>query len=144
MNRPILYLEDVSSDAQLAMTEFKRLGVADRVIHMPDGNQLLAYLSGITRPVGVQIRTTPALIILDLGMPEVHGMQLLNLLRSRRNFRRIPVVVFSGSEDPAMVAAAYEAGACSFVWKSTNASEFCQAIDGIIRYWTTLNRVPEQ
>lgn len=141
ITRPVLYLEDASSDAQLAMAEFRRLGIADRVIHMEDGNQLLSYLNGITDPKPGESKPVPALVILDLGIPEVHGMQLLNMLRSRRTLRRIPVVIFSGSEDPKMIGAAYDAGACSFVWKSGNADKFRNALHRIVEYWTGVNEV---
>ena len=141
--RPVLYLEDTSSDAQLAMMEFRRLGISERVVHMHDGNQLLAYLNGITDPKPGENKPIPALVILDLGLPEVHGMQLLNMLRSRRTLRRIPVVIFSGSEDPKMIGAAYDAGACSFVWKSGNADQFRNALHRIVEYWTAVNQVPE-
>lgn len=126
------------------MAEFRRLGIADRVIHMQDGNQLLAYLNGITDPKPGESRPVPALVILDLGIPEIHGMQLLNLLRSRRSLRRIPVVIFSGSEDPKMIGAAYDAGACSFVWKSGNAEKFRKALHRIVDYWTDLNEVADR
>jgi CheY-like chemotaxis protein len=141
--RPVLYLEDTSSDAQLALMEFQRLGIADRVIYMKDGGQLLAFLDGITNPQKGETAPLPVLVIMDLGVPEVHGMQLLNLLRSRRALRRIPVVIFSGSEDPKMVGAAYDAGASSFVWKSGNAEKFRNALHRIVEYWTGLNEVPD-
>ncbi|HZU33203.1 MAG TPA: response regulator [Candidatus Angelobacter sp.] len=143
MTRPVLYLEDTTSDAQLAMREFTRLGVADRVVHLKDGSELLNYLRCIEHPDQGKPNDVPALVILDLGVPEVHGMQLLNILRSRSQFRRIPVVIFSGSEDPKMVAAAYEAGACSFIWKSGQAEQFRNALKGIIDYWTNLNQIPD-
>jgi DNA-binding NarL/FixJ family response regulator len=110
---------------------------------MKDGGQLLAYINGITSPQSGETTPLPALVILDLGVPEVHGMQLLNMLRSRRVLRRIPVVIFSGSEDPKMIGAAYDAGACSFVWKSGNAEKFRNALHRIVEYWTGLNEVPD-
>ena len=124
------------------MVEFRRLGVSDRIVHMKDGGQLLDYLNGITDPQNGKTNPVPALVILDLGLPEVHGMQLLNMLRSRRTLRRIPVVIFSGSEDPKMIGAAYDAGACSFIWKSGNAEKFRDALHRIVEYWTDLNQVP--
>lgn len=142
MPSPVLYLEDVSSDAQLAMAEFRRMGVGERIVHMRDGGELLSYLQGIDNPLGGKPNAIPSLVILDLGLPEVHGMQLLNMLRSRRSLRRIPVVIFSGSEDPSVISAAYDAGACSFVWKSGDIAKFRKALHSIVEYWTQLNRVP--
>ncbi|HYX52883.1 MAG TPA: response regulator [Candidatus Limnocylindrales bacterium] len=142
MPSPVLYLEDVASDAQLAMAEFRRMGVGERVMHMRDGGELLSYLQGIDEPLGGRRNPVPALVILDLGLPEIHGMQLLNMLRSRRSLRRIPVVIFSGSEDPSVISAAYDAGACSFVWKSGEITKFRNALHSIVEYWTKLNRVP--
>ncbi|HEX2328810.1 MAG TPA: response regulator [Candidatus Angelobacter sp.] len=142
MDNLVLYLEDVVSDAQLAMAEFRRMGMGKHVVHMRDGAELLTYLHGIDNPPRGKPNAVPSLVILDLGLPEVHGMQLLNILRSRRSLRKIPVVVFSGSEDPSVVAAAYEAGACSFVWKSGDLAEFRKALYGIVEYWTQFNRVP--
>lgn len=144
MSAPLLYLEDVASDAQLALTEFRRMGVGDRVVHMRDGGELLSYLQGIEDPAGGKRNPVPALVILDLGLPEIHGMQLLNMLRSRRSLRRIPVVIFSGSEDPSVISAAYDAGACSFVWKSGDITKFRKALHSIVEYWTQMNRVPGQ
>jgi len=143
MNSLVLYLEDVVSDAQLAIAEFRRMGVGECVLHMRDGGELLTYLHGIDNPIQGKANAVPSLVILDLGLPEVHGMQLLNMLRSRRSLRRIPVVVFSGSEDPSVIAAAYEAGACSFVWKSGDMAKFRKALHGIVEYWTQFNLVPK-
>lgn len=144
MPAPVLYLEDVASDAQLALAEFRRMGVGERIVHMRNGGELLSYLQGIEDPAAGHRNQVPALVILDLGLPEIHGMQLLNMLRSRRSLRRIPVVIFSGSEDPSVISAAYDAGACSFVWKSGEIGKFRKALHSIVEYWTQMNRVPGQ
>ena len=141
-SRPILFVEDEPSQAKLMMRAFEQAGVTRGIFHATTGEQVLSYLNGFGKYSDRTKFPMPALVILDLRLPDLPGLQLLNAMRSRPETKRIPVVVFSGSADDRMVAAAYDAGANSYIPKSGTAKERAETVAAIVRYWLDMNRVP--
>lgn len=142
-NRQILYVEDDPSQAKLMMRAFDKAGVGSRIFHAANGEQVLAYVNGIGKFADRGKFPVPALVILDLRLPDLPGLQLINAIRSLPRTKRLPVVVFSGSADDRMIAAAYDAGANSYIPKTGNAKEMSEVVTAMVNYWLGVNRVPE-
>jgi CheY-like chemotaxis protein len=85
----------------------------------------------------------PALILLDLKMPGMTGLQLLQWMRTQRDIRRIPVVVLTGNEEPATVNAAYDLGVNSYLLKPGDAAQIGELVQSIQRYWMEMNQAPQ-
>jgi CheY-like chemotaxis protein len=141
-SRPILFVEDDPGQSKLMMRAFDQAG-ARRIFHATSGEQVLAYLSGAGQYADRARFPMPALVVLDLKLPDFSGLQLLNAIRGRADTRRIPVVVFSGSADDKMIAAAYDAGANSYIPK-TAGKQLTETIASLVRYWLNLNQLPNQ
>jgi DNA-binding response OmpR family regulator len=141
--RPILLVEDDPSQAKLMMRAFDKAGVGSRIFHVNNGEQVLGYISGIGRYFDRSKFPMPVLIVLDLRLPDLPGLQLLNVMRSQPASKRIPVVVFSGSGDDKMIAAAYDAGANSYIPKGGSFKQMSDVVAAMVNYWLNVNHVPD-
>jgi CheY-like chemotaxis protein len=137
---PVLLVEDELSDAQLLMRAFKKAGVVNPVQHVKSGEQALAYLTGAEPFVPRQQYPLPVLLLLDLKLPDLSGLAVLNIVRSRADLRQIPVVILTGDADPRTVRAAYDAGANSYLVKSADPEEIKRIVNLIRDYWLNLNQ----
>ena len=111
----ILLVEDSDNDAQLTMRAFGRSGVENRVRLARDGEEAIAYLTGLGKYTDRVKNPLPAVILLDLSLPKFNGYQLMRWLRTQPEIKRIPVVVLSESHDPTAINRAYDAGASSYL-----------------------------
>ncbi len=141
-NLPILLVEDSAADAKLLVRKFDRAGVKNRIIHLNTGDQALAYVSGINEFSNRIQYPLPVLIILDLRLPGMGGMELLPLLRRNRETKPIPIIVLTSEEDERLVRGAYELGANSYLMKSADEEKVHQIAVAIRDYWLGLNRSP--
>lgn len=137
----ILLIEDDQSDAALIQRAFQRIGVQNPIAAVAHGDTALAYLEGINEYADRIKFPLPILIILDLKLPGMSGLQLLKWIRTKKELRLIPVVVLTGSSDHSQVQAAYEAGANSYLLKPTNREEIVRIVELLERYWVE-NNVP--
>jgi len=140
--RPILLVEDDPADANLLCRAFEKAKVLNRVIHLSSGDEALAYMAGVKEYADRSVYPLPALILLDLKLPGLTGMQLLQWKRAHENVRRIPLVVLTGDSDPQTVAAAYDLGANSYLVKRAKSSEILTLVKAIDQYWVRLNEAP--
>lgn len=138
----ILLIEDESSDATLLQRGFANAGVLNPIVHLKDGDEALAYLAGVGERSDRERFPLPALILLDLKMPGMTGLQLLQWMRTQRDVRRIPVVVLTASDDRITVNAAYDAGANSYLIKPGSSDEIARLVRAIQGYWMELNQPP--
>lgn len=141
--RPILLVEDDASQVKLMMRAFDKAGVGSRIFHANSGEQVLSYLSGTGKYADRDKFPMPVLIVLDLRLPDLSGLQLLNVLRAQPATKRVPVVVFSGSADDKMIAAAYDSGANSYIPKGGSFQQLSEVVAAMVHYWLTVNRVPD-
>jgi CheY-like chemotaxis protein len=139
----ILLVEDNASDVALLKRGFDKAGVLNPIVRLKDGNDALAYLAGVGPYADRNEFPLPALILLDLKMPGMTGLQLLQWMRGQRDVRRIPVVVLTSSEDRMTVNAAYDAGANSYLLKPGDPSEIGNLVEAIQTYWIELNHSPQ-
>ncbi len=136
----ILLVEDEASDALLLTRAFTRYGVLNPVVHVKDGSEALAYLSANGRFSSRDSFPLPILVLLDLKLPDLPGLSILNYMRTHAELRRIPVVVLTGDTNPQTVSAAYDACANSFLVKSAEPDEVARIVNLIRDYWLKLNR----
>ena len=136
----ILLIEDEPADARLLMRAFTKVGVQNPIHHLNSGEKALAYFHRLPPYNDTAKYTAPVLILLDLKLPDISGLNLLNVFRTRAELRRVPVVVISGNESPAVIQAAYDAGASSYLLKSYDEADIERIARSVSDYWLHLNR----
>ena len=132
----VLLIEDCSDDALLAHRALLRAAPDTHVLTCSDGLEAVLHLESALRS------DLPDLVLLDIDLPTRNGLALLQWIRSKSEFKCIPVVMFSGSQDPRHRSEAYAWGANSFVRKPALGSEFGTAVETIGAYWSTLHARP--
>jgi two-component system, chemotaxis family, response regulator Rcp1 len=135
--RPILLVEDDLADMELARVALADAEVQGELECLPDGAALLARLRGDGPFVG---RPRPSLIILDLNLPNTVGMELISTIKRNPELKAIPLVVFSSSADPRLVAEAYARDANAFTHKPVDLTGFTQALRKTVEYWLLIVR----
>jgi CheY-like chemotaxis protein len=134
---PILLVEDNPMDVDLTERALARHRVVNPVVVARDGDEALAYLS--RWEAGEPL---PAVILLDLHLPKVDGLQVLSKIKSHPKFCTIPVVVLTTSSEDRDMQAAYQLGANSYIVKSVDYDKFMQVAEQIELYWCVLNTMP--
>jgi CheY-like chemotaxis protein len=136
-------VEDEETDANLLCRAFEKAKVLNRVIHVRNGDEALAYLAGVQEYADRNMFPLPSLILLDLKLPGMTGLQLLQWKRAQNTVRRIPVTVLTGDSDPQTIRDAYDAGANSYLVKPGTAAEVLRLVKVIDQYWIQLNEPPQ-
>lgn len=136
-NRPILLVEDNPMDVDLTRRAFLRRGIANPIEVARDGEEALLYLDGW----GLKDEL-PVVILLDLKLPKVDGLEVLNRFKNHRRFRSVPVVILSTSSEDSDIQTAYREGANSYIVKPVDFDKFMQVVDHIQTYWCMLNIPP--
>ncbi len=135
INQPILLVEDNPLDLDLTLRAFKSQKLDNPILIARDGEEALAFVEkwekGEPRPV---------VILLDLKMPKVNGLEVLKVLKNHQQFRTIPVVVLTTSSEHSDVSAAYQLGANSYIVKPVDFEKFLDVAKQIDLYWRVLNR----
>jgi len=139
--RPILLVEDNGRDAELLLDALAGDLDVERIVHVRDGVEALAFLrrdGAFAARVGPQ----PALILLDLKMPRMTGMELLAIVKADETLRHIPIVLMSSSRQEQDLSAAYRLGVNAYVRKPLEFNEFIAAVRHVVVFWATLNLLP--
>lgn len=137
IHRPILLVEDNPMDVDLTVRAFKRRRVTNPIDVARDGEEALAWL-----PRWEAGEPPPAVILLDLKLPKVGGLEVLRQLKGHPAWRSIPVVVLTTSSEDGDVRAAYQLGANSYIVKPVDFEKFVEVAARIDVYWSVLNRPP--
>lgn len=132
----ILLVEDNADDAELTRLALERHQLGGRVVHLTDGAQAIDYLFGST---GVADALDVRFIILDLKLPKVDGIQVLERLKSDPRTRSIPVVILSSSNQERDIARSYESGVNSYVVKPVQLDDYMDKVSAVGRYWDSIN-----
>lgn len=135
---PILLVEDNPDDEALTRRAFERSTVANDLQVVRDGQEALDHLFG----EGASSRPTPALILLDLKLPKVDGLEVLKQIRVHERTRLIPVVILTSSVEETDLVAVYSSGANSYVRKPVDFEEFSESVRQLGLYWLVVNEVP--
>lgn len=135
----ILYVEDNPLDAELTLRALKKGGLANKVLHLKDGEQALDYLFREGAYSG-RADGLPRLVLLDLKMPRVDGIEVLRAMRADERTRRIPVVVMTSSGQQQDIADAYGLGINSYLVKPVDFNAFAEVVREAGFYWLAINR----
>lgn len=135
----ILLVEDDDDDIELARLALKRGNIKTDVVVKSDGRKALEFLDEL--PADDSSETPkPAVILLDINMPEIDGFEVLKRIKRKRSTKNIPVIMLSSSEEEQDVARSYEYGANSYVSKPLNFDEYEDTVKKVGRYWLELNK----
>ncbi|MDF3056900.1 MAG: putative response regulator, CheY [Rariglobus sp.] len=131
----ILIVEDDINDQEFIRRAFKQSGVANHIAAVNDGEEATTYLRGLGLYADRSLHPLPRLIITDLKMPRMGGIDLLAWLSSRKEFRLIPTIVLTSSSDQADITRAYEQGAKGYLIKPVQFGDLTKLIRVIADYW---------
>ena len=135
----ILVADDSNDDQAIVRLAFEQAGVAAELEFVNNGEELLQYLqAGHTHSLESTSRPVPDLLLLDLGMPGRDGFQVLEWLQTRPAFARMPVIVFSGSDQPVDINRALSLGAVRYLVKPQKMPDMVQLVRGIEKFWQKL------
>jgi two-component system response regulator len=138
----LLVVEDDPHDAELTLRALLKANLVSRVHVVRDGVEALDYLLGEGDHAGQQHRPLPRLVLLDLKLPKVNGLQVLRRLRSEPRTRCVPVVVLTSSRESSDVLESYGLGVNSYVVKPVSFDRFAESVRQVGAYWLTLNQPP--
>jgi two-component system response regulator len=139
MSKIILLVEDNPSDIGLTKRALAKSHVANELVVAEDGQDALDYLFGAGSYAGREVTELPALVLLDLKLPRVDGLQVLRQIRADERTRRLPVVILTTSNEEQDVAHSYDLGANSYIRKPVDFTQFAQAVEHLGLYWLVLN-----
>jgi len=137
--KTILLIEDNATDEQLTRRAFRKNNVMNEVVVACDGVDAVDYLNGTGAYEQRNTSEVPSLIVLDLNLPRMDGLDVLTHIRSVDTLRHVPVVVMTSAAGDEVVHQAYDRGANSFVRKPVDATEFSDVVTDIAVYWLLLN-----
>lgn len=135
MNRPILLVEDNPDDIELTLRAFRKSNIANNVEVARDGEEALAKLLG-------ENCITPAVILLDLKLPKIDGIEVLRRIRANAHTKLYPVVILTSSREESDLINGYESGANSYIRKPVNFDNFIEAVGQLGLYWLVINEMP--
>ena len=135
----ILRVEDNPNDVELTMHALKRNNVANKVKVLRDGEEAIEYLFGD----GADSGRRPKCILLDLKLPKISGLEVLQRIKTEQSTKFIPVIMLTSSREEQDVVNSYEYGANSYITKPVDFDQFNDAINQIGYYWLLLNEYPE-
>ncbi len=139
-NADIVIVEDNSHDVEMILDAFRESNIDAKTLIFSDGAEAAQYFFGPGGRFALGKISRPRLILLDLKLPKINGMEILNLLKSNERTKYVPVVIFTSSNEERDKKESYRLGANSYLVKPLDADEFVVHIGSIINYWTKLNR----
>lgn len=139
ITRKILLVEDNHDDVDLTMMALEKSSFSSEVVVAHDGVEALEYLNGIGGVAGPDHTLMPKLILLDLKMPRMDGLECLRRIRADERTRLLPVVVFTTSNEESDKIESYKLGANSYIPKPVNYNTFAETIQQLALYWLGLN-----
>jgi CheY-like chemotaxis protein len=139
MNKVILLVEDNASDEKLTVLAFKKCGISNEVVVMRDGAAALDYIFGTGKHAGRDAGVLPTVVLLDLKLPRVDGLEVLRRIRGHERTKLIPVIVLTASKEDEDVLRSYTLGANAYVRKPVEFVAFVEAAKTLGLFWLLLN-----
>lgn len=139
----VLLVEDNPNDAELTTRALKKHNLANRLLHVKDGEEALEYIFGTGRYAGHNVAIFPKVVLLDLRLPKVDGIEVLRRVRNDERTKAMPVVVLTSSPEDKDRIASYQLGVNSYVVKPVEFENFSKAVTELGLYWLLLNKPPK-
>ncbi|HYG18661.1 MAG TPA: response regulator [Ohtaekwangia sp.] len=139
----VLLVEDNPDDAVLVIRELKKNHLGNKVIHLPDGAEALDFIFSRGKYSDRKIEDRPKLILLDLKMPKVDGLQVLRAIRADERTKYIPVVLMTSSREERDIVESYSLGVNAYVVKPVNFDAFSKAVSDLGMFWILVNETPK-
>jgi len=140
--KPILLVEDNADDEALTLRALKKNNITNDVVVMRDGAAALAYLLEPNGPDKSNTNPLPMVILLDLKLPKVDGLDVLRQIRANTRTQLLPVVILTSSKEEQDLISGYKLGANSYIRKPVDFNQFVQAVGQLGLYWLVLNEMP--
>src|SRR5215467_1703566 len=140
--RTILLVEDNPTDEALLMRALQKSGITNPIIKAKDGLEAIQYLFATGRYEFRNPEDLPAIVLVDLNLPKLDGLEVLRRMRSDYRTKLVPVAIFTSSIEEQDLINGYSLGANSYVRKPIEFSKFSAAVEQLVRYWTGLNEPP--
>lgn len=141
-SKVILLVEDNPSDVGLTQRALAKARIGNPLVVAEDGEEALDYIRGSGAYAGRNVEDLPALVLLDLKLPGISGLEVLKQIRSDPRARRLPVVILTTSKEDQDVAAGYDLGVNSYVRKPVDFNQFALAVEQLGLYWLVWNEAP--
>jgi CheY-like chemotaxis protein len=138
----ILLVEDNPNDAELTLRAFSKSKLANAVLHLQDGAEALDYIFGTGKYSSRDVKKGPKLILLDIKMPKVDGLDVLKKIKADARTKTIPVVMLTSSAEESDIIKSYNLGVNSYIVKPVDFTKFIQSVVDVGLYWLVLNRSP--
>jgi two-component system response regulator len=142
LNKTILLVEDNPDDVTLTLRAFKQHSVQNEVVVARDGMEALDYLFGMGAYANRDVESKPQLILLDLKLPRIDGIEVLRRVRADKRTCLLPVVILTSSREEQDLTDCYRLGANSYICKPVDFEEFVEAVRQLDLYWLVLNETP--
>jgi len=139
----ILLVEDNPRDAELALIALSQHHIANKVVHVRDGAEALEFLFCTGRFANRQTGQNPKVVLLDLKLPKVDGLEVLRAIKANARTKVIPVVVMTSSQEQRDLVDSYQLGVNSYIVKPVDFDKFSAAVLELGCYWLLLNRLPQ-
>jgi two-component system, response regulator len=141
-NKVILLVEDNPNDEALTLRAFQKNSIANEIVVVRDGVEALDYLFATGSYIDRDIQNTPQLILLDLKLPKLDGLDVLRKIRSEEATKILPVVILTSSKEDKDIIESYNLGANSYIRKPVDFKAFSEAVLQLGLYWLVLNESP--
>lgn len=138
----ILLVEDNVYDAEMTIRALKRVNLANKLVHLQDGEEAINFLFGKEQYAGRDVSNTPKVILLDIKMPKVDGIEVLKYIKSNKATMMIPVVIMTSSKEEQDIVTSYSFGVNSYVVKPVEFEGFAKAVSELGMYWLLTNEAP--
>ena len=140
--KPILLVEDNPDDEALTIRAFAKNKIKNPIVVARDGAQAIDYLFGTGAYAGRDIKQAPQVVLLDLKLPKIDGLEVLKLLRADEHLKLLPVVILTSSREEQDLVNGYRLGANSYIRKPVDFTKFVEAVRQLGVYWLVLNEPP--
>ena len=138
----ILLVEDNPQDAELTIRALKKRNLANQLIHVQDGQAALDFIFGTGAYAGRDVHAQPKVVLLDLKLPKIDGIEVLRRIRADERTKMLPVVVLTSSREDRDVIETYRLGTNSYIMKPVEFENFSEAVSHLGLYWLALNQPP--
>lgn len=138
----ILLVEDNPRDAEITLRALRKSNLANNLVHVKDGQEALDWLFGTGQYAGRDVHQHPKVVLLDLKLPKVDGIEVLRAVRANPHTQRMPVVVLTSSREEQDVVRTYDLGVNSYIVKPVDFENFSSAVAQAGHYWLLINQEP--